>query len=79
MRTYLRTALLDIPDRPPATSRMRAAAFLSIFALAITAPGTGDGLVDSLGGRLRPLSDGEVVRQEMEARIDANRAAVAGS
>ena len=50
---------------------MRAAAFLSIVALAITAPGTGSGLVHSLSG-LRPLSNEEVVRQEMQARLQGD-------
>ena len=50
---------------------MRAAAFLSVVALAITAPGMGNGLVGSLSG-LRPPSNSEVVRQEMLARLQGD-------
>ena len=55
---------------------MRVAAFLSVFALAVTAPGTGSGLVESIGGGLRPPSAGEVVRDEMDTRFAADVAAL---
>src|SRR3954471_5353849 len=57
---------------------MRSAAFLSVLALAFAAPGsTGSGLVDRVLAEARPVRFfEEPVEREMEARLEADKAAL---